>query len=247
MPTSGRRAARLRSAGPRSERCTSSLVDDPDAGLDRKTVEMTTPSELRRSAVRGNLAARRIRSDTGEVSDESLLAGMATGDEQAAVLFVRRYQRRAYGLARSLTGDGAMAEDIAEEALVRAWRHAQVFDPRRGSVASWVLTITRNLAIDALRVRRAVPVEPTELLLLLGEDRRSEDAFATPEVNAVVRRALRTLAPEQQRALVLAALYGRTAQEVAEQECIPLGTAKSRIRAGLAKLRVVITEGEDPR
>jgi RNA polymerase sigma-70 factor (ECF subfamily) len=208
---------------------------------------MTTPSELRRPAVRGSFATRRIRSDTGEVSDESLLAGMANGDEQAAVLFVRRYQRRAYGLARSLTGDGAMAEDIAEEALVRAWRHAQVFDPRRGSVASWVLTITRNLAIDALRVRRAVPVEPTELLLLLGEDRRSEDAFATPGVNAVVRRALRTLAPEQQRALVLAALYGHTAQEVAEQEGIPLGTAKSRIRAGLAKLRVVITEGEDPR
>jgi RNA polymerase sigma-70 factor (ECF subfamily) len=207
---------------------------------------MTMPNGLRRPAGRG-LVGRHGRADSAEVSDEALLAGMASGDERAAVVFVRRYQRRAYGLAHSLTGDAAMAEDVAEEALVRAWRHAQVFDPRRGSVASWVLTITRNLAIDALRVRRAVPVEPSELLLLLGEDRHAEEAFSTREVNTVVRRALRTLAPEQQRALVLAALYGRTAQEVADQESIPLGTAKSRIRAGLAKLRAVVTEAEDPR
>ena len=106
------------------------------------------------------------KSNTADVgaSDEALLAGMAIGDEGAGVAFVRRYQRRVYGLALGLVGDHALAEDIAQEALLRAWRHAQVFDPRRASVATWVLTITRNLAVDALRLRRAVPTDPEKLI-----------------------------------------------------------------------------------
>jgi len=188
-----------------------------------------------------------LSADSDEVSDESLIAGMANGDEQAAIMFVRRFQRRCYGLAFSLTGEASMAEDVAEEALARVWRHAPVFDPRRGSVVSWVLTITRNLAIDAMRLRRAVPIDGGELAAMLGEDHRAEEAFAAPAVNAVVRRALQTLAPDQQRALVLAALYGLTAQEVADRESIPLGTAKSRIRAGLRMMRLAVTEADDPR
>src|SRR5579875_2866849 len=69
---------------------------------------------------------------------------MAVGDEQAAVAFVRRYQRRAFGLAMSMLGDAQAAEDVAQEALLRVWRHAPVFDARRGSAATWVLAITRN-------------------------------------------------------------------------------------------------------
>jgi len=194
-----------------------------------------------------SLRGRRLSADSDEVSDESLIAGMANGDEQAAIMFVRRFQRRCYGLAFSLTGEASMAEDVAEEALARVWRHAPVFDPRRGSVVSWVLTITRNLAIDAMRLRRAVPIDGGELAAMLGEDHRAEEAFAAPAVNAVVRRALQTLAPDQQRALVLAALYGLTAQEVADRESIPLGTAKSRIRAGLRMMRLAVTEADDPR
>src|SRR6202035_1407220 len=72
------------------------------------------------------------------LSDEALLAGMAGGDKDAAVTFVRRYQRRVFGLAHSMTGDVGVAEEVAQEALIRVWRHAPVFDPRRGSVTSWV-------------------------------------------------------------------------------------------------------------
>ncbi|HXW79876.1 MAG TPA: sigma factor, partial [Acidimicrobiales bacterium] len=89
-------------------------------------------------------------SDSG-VSDDALLAGMAVGDERAGVAFVRRYQRRVYGLALSMVGDPVLAQDIAQEAFLRAWRHALVFDRRRASVGTWILTITRNLAVDALR------------------------------------------------------------------------------------------------
>src|SRR5580704_18280089 len=91
--------------------------------------------------------------DSG-VSDDALLAGMAVGDERAGVAFVRRYQKRVYGLAVSMVGDPVLAQDIAQEAFLRAWRHAQVFDRRRASVSTWMLTITRNLAVDALRLPR---------------------------------------------------------------------------------------------
>ena len=89
------------------------------------------------------------------VSDETLVAGLASGDRDAASAFVQRFQRRVFGLARTIVTDDRAAEDIAQEAFVRAWKHAGAFDPRRGSVIGWLLTITRNLAIDAVRVRRA--------------------------------------------------------------------------------------------
>ena len=85
---------------------------------------------------------RESRVAEGELSDEALLAGMAVGDQSAAVTFTRRYQRRVFGLAYSMTNDAGVAEDVAQEAMIRVWRHAPVFDPRRGSVTSWVLTIT---------------------------------------------------------------------------------------------------------
>src|SRR4051794_36732891 len=76
------------------------------------------------------------------LSDEPLLAGLGAGDRRAAAAFVRRFERRVYGLALTVVGDPALAEDIAQEALTRAWRHAQAYDPRRGAVATWLLTIT---------------------------------------------------------------------------------------------------------
>ena len=97
------------------------------------------------------------------VSDETLVAGLAAGDRDAASAFVQRFQRRVFGLARTIVVDDRAAEDIAQEAFVRAWKHAGAFDPRRGSVVGWLLTITRNLAIDALRRRRAQPTDPEVL------------------------------------------------------------------------------------
>jgi RNA polymerase sigma-70 factor (ECF subfamily) len=69
-------------------------------------------------------------------TDEALLAGMGLGDEQAGIMFVRRYQRRVFGLALGMVGDPNLAEDIAQEALIRAWKHAPVYDARRGGVAT---------------------------------------------------------------------------------------------------------------
>jgi RNA polymerase sigma-70 factor (ECF subfamily) len=181
-----------------------------------------------------------------EASDEALLSGVAIGDDRAVLAFVRRYQRRLFGLALGIVGDPGMAEDVAQEAFIRILRHAAVFDARRGSVATWTLTITRNLAIDAVRVRRPIPTSPEDrtFLSLVSNDRSPDDAASMSESVTQARVALAALPNDQRRAIVLAVMYGRTASEVASLEAIPLGTAKSRIRLGLAKLReaAAITE-----
>jgi RNA polymerase sigma factor (sigma-70 family) len=174
-----------------------------------------------------------------EISDEALLSGMAVGDEQAGLTFVRRYQHRLFGLALAIVGDSARAEEVAQEAFIRIFRHAVVFDARRGSVSTWALTITRNLAIDALRVRRSTPTDPNDqvFLELMSAEGQPEDLAVTEDVLVRVRAALALLPIDHRRAVVLASIYGRSAAEIADAEAIPLGTAKSRIRVGMAKLR----------
>jgi RNA polymerase sigma factor (sigma-70 family) len=172
------------------------------------------------------------------LSDEALLAGLGTGNPDAAAAFVRRFQARVYGLALTMLHDRDLAEDVAQETFVRAWRHASTYDARRGRVASWLLTIARNVAIDRARLRPASPVDPqviaTELDLAQHDD--------VPDVaeRERVREALVGLPDDQRRALVLATFAGRTAREIAELDRVPLGTVKTRIRAAMLKLRTTL-------
>jgi RNA polymerase sigma-70 factor (ECF subfamily) len=179
-------------------------------------------------------------------SDEALIAGMVVGDELAAVTFVRRYQKRVFGLALGMLGDPAVAEDVSQEALLRAWRHAPVFDARRGSATAWILTITRNLAIDAIRKHRTIPTDPNDLIALgMASSGRSPEDLGSNELAPELRTALNALPLPQRRAVVLAALYGRSIDEISCSESIPTGTAKTRIRAGLKKLRVALHNAEE--
>lgn len=148
------------------------------------------------------------------VADEALLAGLGTGDDDATAAFVR------------------------------AWRHAGAYDARRGSVATWLLTITRNLAVDAIRAGGSTPVDPEVLVAVVGAagGPGPDDAAATGDDVARLRRALGALPEPQRRAVVLARFGGLTAQEIGEREQIPLGTAKTRIRDGLQRLRAALAE-----
>ena len=173
------------------------------------------------------------------VSDETLVAGLAAGDRDAAAGFVRRFQTRVYGLAVTILGDPSAAEDVAQETFVRAWRHASSYDARRGTVSAWLLTIARNLAVDRARLKRAMPVDPDLIASQLeGEasTARTDDVTQVAERDRL-RELLLELPPEQRRALVLATYFGRTAKEISELDGTPVGTVKTRIRDGLLKLR----------
>ncbi|MGZ4737916.1 MAG: RNA polymerase sigma factor [Ilumatobacteraceae bacterium] len=176
---------------------------------------------------------------SGSISDEALLACVALGEPDAVEEFITRYERRVYGAALTIVRDRSLAQEVAQDAFVRVWRHADTYDPRRGSVNTWLMRITHNLCVDALRVRRPVAVDPVTLLCLTDDH---HDPTREMHAFAPVRQALLTLPPEQARTVLLASMYGYNAQMISELDRIPLGTAKTRIRLGLEKLRLSLDD-----
>jgi RNA polymerase sigma-70 factor (ECF subfamily) len=172
-----------------------------------------------------------------EVSDEALVAGYATGDPDAAAVFVRRFQAKAFGLALLITRDPADAEEVAQEAFVRAWRYAAGYDPRRGPVVRWLMGIVRNVAIDRVRVvgRRAEESLPEAVALVDPLD--IDEAIGLRDDADRVVSAMQTLPAEQREALLAVTLLGLSAREVSERADLPLGTVKTRVRLALRKLR----------
>ncbi|MGH2736934.1 MAG: sigma-70 family RNA polymerase sigma factor [Actinomycetota bacterium] len=179
------------------------------------------------------------------LSDESLLAGLGSGDPDAAAAFVRRFQRRVFGLTFSILRDRGAAEEAAQEAFVRVWRHASAYDPRRGTVSTWLLTIARNVSINMLPARRADPVDPEVLIALEGKERHEEGGEARVVESEPLREALAHLPENQRRVLVLAVLYGYTAREMSDMDGLPLGTVKTRIRSAMMKLRSELGVSDD--
>ncbi|MET7541468.1 RNA polymerase sigma factor [Streptomyces sp. NPDC058293] len=183
---------------------------------------------------------QRFRFPVGRLPDEALLSGLATGDPELAATFVRRFQHTVFGVAIAVLGDPQLAEDVSQQTFERAWRHAQMYDSRRGSVTTWLTAIAHNLAIDVARARRPVPVAPEDLDTLLDvvtDTATPEQLALADEASAALRSAVARLPREQGRALVMAGIYGMTGQQIADVEQIPLGTAKTRIRTAMGKLR----------
>lgn len=172
------------------------------------------------------------------LDDAALLAAIALDDHAAATVFVRRHQQAVYGLAVTMCPDTMLAQDVAQQTFERVWRHAGSYDVRRGSATTWLLTITRRLCIDLFRAKSSKPTDPDELLRLLppSPDSVEDTALARTEAG-LLRAAVNALSPEQRRAVVFASMGGHTAAEIAEIEHIPLGTAKTRLRQGLIRLR----------
>jgi RNA polymerase sigma factor (sigma-70 family) len=181
-----------------------------------------------------------------QLPDEGLLAGFGAGDPEISTAFVRKFQAKVFGIALAVVGDPRAAEDVAQSAFERAWRHARTFDPRRGSVSSWLSAIVRNLAIDTVRVRPIMPIDVTELMgALTAEPAGASDperAVVDGEAAAALRTALRRLPANQARAIVLAGIGGLSASQVALSEGIALGTAKTRIRTAMLRLRASMLE-----
>jgi RNA polymerase sigma factor (sigma-70 family) len=173
-------------------------------------------------------------------SDEALVAGLAGGDRDAALVLIRRFQSRVFGLALTITRDRGTAEEAAQDTFLKAWRYAASYDPRRGPVAAWLLSIARNAALDQARGRGRRRDQPEAEPV---DDLAGADGIDSPyEELAPLAAAVRAL-PDEQRAVLMAAVYhGLTVREISEAWHLPLGTVKTRLRLALAKLRDLFVE-----
>jgi RNA polymerase sigma factor (sigma-70 family) len=183
----------------------------------------------------------------GSLSDESLLAGFASQDPGPTAAFVRRFQGRVFGLALTIVKDASVAEEIAQETFLRAWRHAGAYDVRKGRVETWLLTIARNLAIDELRVRsrHVKSSDDAALVQLVSTEPDPEGRGVLADESRRLHAAILGLSEEQRRVLLLAAFQGRSGREISESEGIPLGTVKTRLRAAMLRLRAVLEVTRD--
>lgn len=169
----------------------------------------------------------------------ALLKRSGRGDRDAFAALYDATASRVYGLAVRVVRDRAQAEEVTQEAFLDLWRQASRFDPTRGSASSWILTIAHRKAVD--RVRSAEAASRREETYesrqhQVAHDTTAEAAHASFEARRV-RHALEELTPAQRQAIELAYFDGYTHTEVARMLDLPLGTAKTRIRDGLIRLR----------
>jgi RNA polymerase sigma-70 factor (ECF subfamily) len=182
-----------------------------------------------------------------EMSDAALMRAFSRRDQRAADELYARFASRVYGLGIVMLGNDAMAQDLVQDTFVKLWRTADRFDERRGRLETWVLLVARSLAIDALR-RRVLDARSVERLGVQREtssDAGPDEITETKDMAGRARRAMASLSPGQRAALELAYFGGKTSAEVAELEGIPVGTAKTRIRTALLKLREALEEHRD--
>jgi RNA polymerase sigma-70 factor, ECF subfamily len=175
----------------------------------------------------------------GMDDDAGLVLAIAAGDAAALDQLYRRYRPLAFA-AYALLHDPHAAEDAVHDAFLKVWRAAASFQPARGSLRAWLLTIVRNAAIDHLRTRRVV-TRP-DLTLERDDAQAGSDSDVASTVEAVtdarrLHAALSTLPPAQRHAVELAFFAGMTHGEIALETGLPLGTVKGRVRLGLRRLR----------
>jgi RNA polymerase sigma-70 factor, ECF subfamily len=175
--------------------------------------------------------------------DHELLAEAANGSVDSLAALYDRYAPLLLGVARRLLGDPTAAEDLVHDVFLEAWRSADSYTQQRGSVRTWLLVRLRSRALDRLRADR-VRVRKREPGM--GTAQFSEPAhdelLRTPDRKLVIE-ALAQLDVQQRETLELAYFEGLSAREIAERTQAPIGTVKSRIAAGLARLRKIVGDG----
>ncbi|GAA5483393.1 RNA polymerase sigma factor [Haloferula sargassicola] len=185
-----------------------------------------------------------------EPEPEILLSRIASGCTESFSALYDAFSSSLFGIALGVTHNHAEAQEILQEAFLAIWKKADRYDPRLGKASTWIIHLTRNLAIDRLRKRQRRDA---------GDDRlRQEPRFESMPENPTgllisketaqhLREVLRTLPDDQQQALELAFYEGLSQSQIAERLGEPLGTIKSRIRRAMERVRSVVTRDEaDP-
>ena len=179
--------------------------------------------------------------DLAHLSDEALVALVARSDESALAELYDRVGGTAYGLAYRVLRDEALAEDAVQEAFLGLWRSAGSFIPERAKASTWILTLVHRRAVDLVRREQRRRAEPIEGVPEPAVGSAEEAAWLRLDRERV-QDALAQL-PDQQREAIELAYYGGFSQsELSEKLGVPLGTIKSRMFAGLARLRELLDE-----
>jgi RNA polymerase sigma factor (sigma-70 family) len=174
------------------------------------------------------------------LSDEAVVALTARSDEVALAELYDRYGRVAYGLALRILRDEALAEDAVQEAFLAIWRGAARFVPERGKASTWILTVVHRRAVDLVRREQRRRADPLPEVELGGAEGAADDAMWLRLERERVQAALARLPDQQREAIELAYYGGFTQSELAERLGEPLGTIKSRMFTGLARLRELL-------
>jgi RNA polymerase sigma-70 factor, ECF subfamily len=187
---------------------------------------------------------RRVRIvDVRTLADEELMELVQDGELRAFEVIFDRHASAAFSLAYRMCGRPVMAEDIVQESFVSLWRSSAAYDPARGSVRTWVLSVVRNRAIDAFR--REAAKATSEL-----DEQRVAERMPAPELTdreverrddaRQVRDALKELPADQRQVIELAFFGGFSHSQIAEMLKLPAGTVKGRMRLGLSKMRFAL-------
>jgi RNA polymerase sigma factor (sigma-70 family) len=182
------------------------------------------------------------------LDDRALVARVVAGDGGALEALYRRYGRPCFGLARRILADEQFAQDVVQEVFLTVWRDASRYDPARGGFSTWLLSMTHHKAVDA--VRREETLRKRRTTADAMEDRVSDAPQVDDEVWSLLRRsrvreALQLLPDPQREALTLAYFGGYTQREIAGLTDAPLGTVKTRMLAGMRRLREALEEISD--
>jgi len=179
-------------------------------------------------------AAKAVR----RAEDVAILARIVDRDERAVEELYTRYSGPLYSLAYQVTGAERFAQDVVQEVFVAVWREAYRFDPARGAVAPWLFSLARHKAIDFVRREANIRKRTADVDLEFHESDDDVDHEVWTHIQRdKVREAIQELTPAQREALEMAFFQGLTHVEVSERLGIPLGTAKTRIRSALLRLR----------
>lgn len=177
--------------------------------------------------------------------EQRLVEQLLAGDDDAIRTMYARFGRPVYTLGRRLLGSAEAAEELTQDVFLTAWRKAARFDSSRGRLSTWLMTIAHNLAVDRLRRETGV-TRPTLVLVEEVPEHPAESEIEPLFERDVAIRALAVLSDRERELLSRAYFGGLTAREIAEEDGIPLGTVKTRLRTALIKLRKANADKERP-
>ena len=184
---------------------------------------------------------RQEADEAREPTDEQVLEAVGRGDDDALGELYDRFGRLAFRLAFRILRDRALAEDAVQEAFLAVWRSADAYKRERAKPSTWILTVVHRRAVDIVRREQSRRSEPLEVAPEPAVGAADDDAVLRDR-RAAVQAALTELPGDQRQALELAYYGGLTQSELAERLGVPLGTVKSRMFAGLGRLRELLSE-----